>query len=189
MFGLTTDLRRLPAMAASRRAAAPVAALLTVLLAASCVADGPDGTKPAAMKDPVSPGASLTGNYLAGRHAQARGDMSAAADFIGAALKQSPDTPNLLRRTFVLTAMNGRMEAATVLARRVVAVNDKAPIAELMVVVDDIRAGRFADAEKRLAGLSNNGFNVVMRPLPLARALVGLGRPKTPLAALKPLAA
>ena len=188
MFGPTTDLRRLPVKAASRRAATPVAALLTVLLAASCVADGPDGTKPAAMKGPVSPGASQAGNYLAGRHAQAQGDLSAAADFIGAALKQAPDTPNLLRRTFVLMAMDGRMEEATVLARRVVAVNDKAPIAELMVVVDDIRAGRFADAEKRLAGLSNNGFNVVMRPLLSAWARVGLGTPETALEALKPLA-
>ena len=91
MVGLTTDLRRLPVKAALRRAAAaPVAALLTVLLAASCVADSPDGAKPAATKVSVSPGKSLTGNYLAGRHAQARGDLSAAADFIGAALKQAP---------------------------------------------------------------------------------------------------
>ncbi len=106
MFGLTTDLRRLPVKAA----AAPVAALLTVLLAASCMADSPDGTNPAAVKGSVDPGASPAGNYLAGRHAQARGDLSAAADFLGAALKQAPDTPNLLRRTFVLMAMEGRME-------------------------------------------------------------------------------
>ena len=189
MFGLTTDLRRLPVKAASRRAAAaPVAALLTVLLAVSCVADSPDGTNPAATKGSVDPGASQTGNYLAGRHAQARGDLSAAADFLGAALKQAPDTPNLLRRTFVLTAMEGRMEDATALARRVVAVNAKAPIAELMVVVDDIKAGRFAEAEKRLAGLSKNGFNLVMRPLLSAWARVGLGKPDAALDALKPLA-
>ena len=171
-----------------RAAAAPVAALLTALLAASCVADSPDGAKPAATKVSVSPGKSLAGNYLAGRHAQARGDLSAAADFIGAALKQAPDTPNLLRRTFVLMAMEGRMEEATALARRVVAVNAKAPIAQLMVVVDDIKAGRFAEAEKRLAGLSKNGFNVVMGPLLSAWARVGLGKPDAALEALEPLA-
>ncbi len=152
------------------------------------MADSPDGTKPADTKVSVNPGTSLAGNYLAGRHAQARGDLSAAVDFLGAALEQAPDSPNLLRRTFALMAMEGRMEEATALAGRVVAVKAKAPIAELMVVVDDIKAGRFAEAEKRLAGLPTKGFNVVMRPLLSAWARVGLGKPDAALEALKPLA-
>ena len=36
-------------------------------------------------KDRMEPGRTLSGNYLAGRHAQARKDLSAAADFLGAA--------------------------------------------------------------------------------------------------------
>src|SRR3990167_7810271 len=51
--------------------------------------------------EPVEQGRSLSGNFLAGRHAQAGRDMSIAADFMGEALKKSPDTSDLLRRTFV----------------------------------------------------------------------------------------
>ncbi len=189
MIGLTMDLRRFPVAAGLRRAvAAPVALLLAALLAAACVFDNPEGTNPAARKDSVVPSESLAGNYLAGRHAQARGDLSAAAEFLGAALQQAPDTPNLLRRTLMLMAMEGRMAEAADLARRVVAVNAKAPIAGLTVVVDDIGAGLFAEAEERLAGLSNNGFNVVMVPLLSAWVRVGLGKPDAALAALEPLA-
>ncbi len=166
-----------------RRAAAVLA-----LLAAACASENLEGTNPAATNESIKPGKSLSGNYLAGRHAQARWDMSAAADFLGAALEQAPDTANLLRRTFLLMAAEGRMEEATALARRVIAVNAKAPIANLTVVVDDIRAGRFAEAEERLAGLSAKGINVVMVPLLNAWARVGLGKPDDALEALKPLA-
>jgi len=57
-------------------------------------------------------GTTLSGNYLAGRYAQARRDLSAAADFLGAALNKAPSSASLVRRTFVLMIVEGRIREA-----------------------------------------------------------------------------
>ena len=57
-------------------------------------------------------GKTLSGNYLAGRHAQTKRDLSAAADFLGAALNKAPESPDLVRRTFVLMIVEGRIREA-----------------------------------------------------------------------------
>ncbi|PPR62435.1 MAG: hypothetical protein CFH04_01005, partial [Alphaproteobacteria bacterium MarineAlpha3_Bin3] len=104
-------------------------------------------------KDRLEPGRTLSGNYLAGRHAQARKDLSAAADFLGAVLKKDPETPDLLRRTFILMAVEGRMKEAVELARRLLKAKPNSPVAHLTLAVNDIKRGRFAAAQKRLKAL------------------------------------
>ena len=98
-------------------------------------------------------GLTTVGNYLAGRHAQARRDLSAAADFLGAALKDAPEAPDLLRRTFLLMAMEGRIEDVLPLARRVVQANPKAQIANIVLAADDIKRRRFRKVLARLEPL------------------------------------
>lgn len=127
-----------------------------------------------AQKDRMEPGRTLSGNYLAGRHAQARRDLSAAADFLGAALKQSPDAPDLLRRTFVLMTIEGRINEAAALAQRLIKVNDTAPIAHLTLAITDIKKGRYAAAEKRLKDMPGNGLSGFVAPVMRAWALMGM---------------
>ena len=57
-------------------------------------------------------GATLTGNYLAGRNADRRNDLPNAVKYLGAALRDDPDAVALLARTFELTLMDGDMDEA-----------------------------------------------------------------------------
>ena len=137
---------------------------------------------------PVVISDSAMGNYLAGRFAHSRRDMSAAAQYLMAVLDEDPGNPELLRRAFMVMAVEGRMDQATALARRLVAIDDTVPFAPYVLVVDDFKNGRFAEAEARLNALSSSGFNAFMVPLLGAWAQVGLGRTEKALSALDPLA-
>lgn len=166
-------------------------AIVVALLPAACASDNVSGTAGAGAPllnvclkgdncvagEPVDSGTSLTGNFLAGRHAQSQRDMSNAADFLGAALKISPDTPDLLRQTFVLMCAEGRMDEAIVLARRVIEVKGEDSIADILLAVDDIKNGRFVEAEERMTDQKDSGISLYMAPLLQAWSRVGLGQP------------
>ena len=130
---------------------------------------------------------SLAGNYLAGRHAQAVHDLGTASDYLNSALGLDPDDPNLIKRTFVLMAVEGRMAEAAPLARRVIAANPRDNMANLTRATEGIKNGRFAQTNERLAKLPDSGINAFMVPLLRAWALVGLKRYDDALAALQPL--
>ena len=137
---------------------------------------------------PVVISDSAMGNYLAGRFARAQRDMSAAARYLMAVLDEDPDNPELLRRAFMVLAVEGSMDQATALARRLVALDDTVPFAPYVLIVDDLKQGRFAAADTRLDDLSTSGFNAFMVPLLGAWAEVGLGQTEEALGALDPLA-
>ncbi|NQU57816.1 MAG: tetratricopeptide repeat protein, partial [Rhodospirillales bacterium] len=145
----------------------PVAvALLSILLPAACASDnvdmdhGKDITGPA-----IAGGASLSGNYLSGRHAQAVRDMPEAVKFLNKSIALSPGIPDLVRRAFVLLASEGRIDEAVPLARKIMAGNAVTPIASLTVVVDDIQKGLFDKAATTIATLPEGGLNGFMAPL------------------------
>ncbi len=140
----------------------------------------------AAEKDRMEPGRTLSGNYLAGRHAQARRDLSAAADFLGAALKRSPDAPELLRRTFVLMTVEGRIDEAAALAQRLIDIDATAPAAYLTLAVTDIKRGRYGAAEQRLKDMPGNGFGGFVAPVLRAWSLMGMKKSRDALKLLKP---
>ncbi|HEX9703169.1 MAG TPA: tetratricopeptide repeat protein [Rhodospirillales bacterium] len=140
---------------------------------------------PAEIAD-INPGKTLTGNYLAGRHAQSLRDLGAAADFLGAALKLAPDAPDLLRRTFVLMTAEGRMKDAVVLARRLLEVEVDEPVASLTLAVADIKRGRYADAAAHLAKLPKDGLSSFMAPVLTAWLKVGDKKGDEALAVLAP---
>ena len=161
--------------------------LVVVVLTTAC--SPPQGGLPegAAVAEEVKPGATLMGNYLAGRHAQVQRDISTAANFLKSALDMDPGNADLLRRTFVLMAVEGRMDEALALAGRVVAARPGDPIANLTLVSGDILAGRYERAEERLGALPKNGINGFMSPLLGAWARVGRGAWDGAQEALKPL--
>ena len=166
------------------------AALLVALLPAAC---GSGDTMPAVQQaEAVHSGAgaggqSLVGNYLAGRHAQSRRDISAAADFLNTVLEKDPGNRELLHSVFLLSAIEGRIADSLALARRVTGMEGDTPIANLALVVDDIKNGQFAAADGRLEKTSVEGINAFMRPLMRAWTLVGLERVDAGLEALRPL--
>ncbi len=168
------------------RAALSVFAGAAPVVVAAALIFGPAPVQAQAGKARAETGRTLSGNYLAGRHAQARRDLSAAADFLGAALKQTPDAQDLLRRTFILLTVEGRITEAEALARRLVEANAKMTIAHLVLAATDIKQGRFAAAQKRLKKMPEKSIGGFVAPVLRAWSLTGMKKSK---AALKLLAA
>ncbi len=135
----------------------------------------------------ATPGTSTTGNYLAGRHAESERDLSAAADYLKAALADAPDAPDLLRRTFVILTMEGRFDEAKVLAEKYVADKPESSVANLMLAVDDLKNARYRVAADRLKSLPDTGLTGLTAPVLHAWALVGEKKIDDALAALKVL--
>jgi len=155
----------------------------TILTAAMITFSGP---APAADTIPEL-GNSAIGNYLAGRFAQSRRDMSAAADFLNAALEEAPEAPDLLRRTFLLMIMEGRMEDALPLARELLEKNPARPIANLVVVVEEMKQGNYKKLDEHAEQLDKSGLNAFTMPVMRAWALAGRKEYDDALTALSPL--
>ncbi len=134
-------------------------------------------------------GASPAGNYLAGLHATSMRDFDAAADYMSKALAENPTNPILMRQAYRLRLANGEIASSRKLAERIVAADKTAPLANLGLVVEDAKAGRFAAAEKRLAGVPVQGLNSFFVPLLRAWTLAGLKRYDQAAAALGPMSA
>ena len=145
----------------------------------------PDAEMPGSQ---VTMGASGLGNYLAGRMAQGEHDTSAAARFFGRALAEDPDNVELLQRAYALMAAEGQLGAASDLARRVLAFDQDASLAAMLVAVDDAAKGDFAASEKAMATQPRRGIITFMAPLLVAWARVGQGQTDSALEALAPLA-
>jgi tetratricopeptide (TPR) repeat protein len=136
------------------------------------------------------PGATTSGNYLAGRHAQAVREMGSAIAFYSAVLAREPDNPDLLRRAFVLHLGEGKIADALKLAGRMKK-EDVARLVypEILRAADDIKRGRWADAIARLDALGTDGIGGLAGPLLAAWAETGRGDRKAAEAALARLGA
>ena len=138
---------------------------------------------------PVVPGPTVTGNYLAARHARAEGAEADAATFLLAALQKSPDDPVLLGRAWLVLTLDGRVAEAVDVARRYLQVDDSAALAHVVVAVGDIRAGHFASATERLAKLPQSPLSTFLIPVLQAWAELGAGHRDKAMASLEKLKA
>lgn len=101
-----------------------------------------------------------------GRIAQNAGAWDVASANLGAALKQDPDNASLLRRTFLLALGEGKEEDALALARRQVGKDQGGSfVAHALLVADDLRGGRTAQAAARIANLPTDGMSPYIGPL------------------------
>lgn len=136
---------------------------------------------------PVAPGASPVGNYLAGRHAESERDLSQAADFLKAVLDQSPDAPDLQRRTFVLLVMEGRIAEALPLARDLIKERPDGTVTNLVLAADEIKNKNFAAATERLKAQPDTGLSGLAGPILLAWTLAAQEKFDEALEAFAPL--
>jgi Flp pilus assembly protein TadD len=134
----------------------------------------------------IVPGPTLTGNYLAARHARTQGDESAAATFLLAALARSPDDPMLLSRTLSVLILDGRVGEAVEIAKRTIAVQPEMTLAHLTLAVEDLRLERYGAATARLESLTQNNENLFVAPLLLAWARAAEGDADRALAGIQP---
>ncbi len=117
----------------------------------------------------------LSGSYLAGRLAGQINDLGNAAAFFGEALDVDPGNPFLLDRTFVLKLANGDLADALELAERLKSEQPDHFIAGLMLAVEKMRAGQFAEAASQLSDGGRGPLAELASGLVSAWALAGQG--------------
>ncbi len=143
-----------PALAASPSSAAKSAA--------PAPSTGAAQAKPAAVPD------HLFGDYLAGRHAQQLRDFAAAASSYDKAIALDPDAPELISRTFLMEVCVGHFDRARALAPKELKLDPDDAIAELVLLVDRLKAGDAAGAVKHAAALPTDGVHRFIGPFALA---------------------
>lgn len=147
----------------------------------ACAGEGGASPAPAAGQRAVL-GHTLSGNYLAARHAQAANSDAAAADFLLAALAKSPNDLFLLQRAHNALLSDGRVAEAAKLAQRMPASGHGNDLGAITRAVDAIKAGRYPEVASILKA---DGANQLLAVLLRTWALQGAGKPDQALAALK----
>jgi tetratricopeptide (TPR) repeat protein len=94
---------------------------------------------------------SISGNFLAARHANVERDAAAAATYYRAALRNDPRNSELLSRAFLSVLANGEVEEAVRLAERVVQADKNDRVARLVLGVRAIKLKQYATARQQLA--------------------------------------
>ncbi|MGE5268431.1 MAG: tetratricopeptide repeat protein [Thiohalocapsa sp.] len=150
-----------------------------VLLAGLC---GPCSTKlraetatpapaavPAASAALPQPGSDhLLGDYLAGRHAQQLRDFQLASQWFEKAIALDPDAPELISRSFLMEVCTGHFDRAMALATRELKLDPSDAVAQLVLVVDRLKAGDAAGALQHAAALPSDGLHRFIGPFALA---------------------
>jgi tetratricopeptide (TPR) repeat protein len=115
------------------------------------------------------------GAYLAGRHAQERRDYAAAAAWFEDALKSDPESPELITRTFLMEASEGRFDRARALAEKELRLDPTDAVARLILLIDRVEAGDKAGALARAETLPTDGLHRFLGPLARAWTRMGMG--------------
>jgi len=112
--------------------------------------------------------AHLFGEYLAGRHAQQLRDFSVAASRYENAIAGDPDAPELISRTFLMEVCVGHFDRARALALKELKLDPGDAVAELVLVVDRLKAGDAVGALKHASSLPTDGVHRFIGPFALA---------------------
>jgi tetratricopeptide (TPR) repeat protein len=126
-------------------------------------------------KPPPAATADLFGDYLAGRHAEQIRDYPAATSWFEKAIVADPDSPELISRTFLMAVGAGNFDRARPLADKELKLDATDALAQLVLVVDRLKAGDAASALKRAATLPTDGVHRFIAPLALAWTRMAAG--------------
>ena len=99
---------------------------------------------------PVTVGETAYGKFLASRHAESVGDFAAAASFAAHVLAEQPELKNVVQRGHLLMASAGRIAEAAELAERLVAENERDPLANMTLAAQSFEREDYRDALNRL---------------------------------------
>jgi tetratricopeptide (TPR) repeat protein len=115
------------------------------------------------------------GAYLAGRHAQHMRDYQSAVTWFEDALRSDPESPELITRTFLMDASIGRFDRAQTLAESELKLDSTDAMAELVLLVERVKAGDKAGAVARADALPQEGVHRFVRPLARAWTHMAVG--------------
>ncbi len=147
----------------------PAILVATCLGIAPALAASPQSSPTGAAQAPKSAAPiHLFGEYLAGRHAQQLRDFTVAAARYENAIAADPDAPELISRTFLMEVCVGHFDRARALAQKALKLDPGDAIAELVLVVDRLKAGDAAGALKHASLLPTDGVHRFIGPFALA---------------------
>jgi tetratricopeptide (TPR) repeat protein len=89
----------------------------------------------------------MTGSYLAARHASVERDAKSAAEFYRSALRTDPKNSDLMDRAFISSLADGDIDEAVKLAERILTIDKSNRVARLVVGVRDLKAKKYASAQ------------------------------------------
>src|SRR5258708_6804104 len=89
----------------------------------------------------------LSGSWLAARHANVERDAASAAAFYRSALRIDPKNSELLDRAFISSLADGDIDEAVKLADRILTIDKSNRVARLVVGVRDLKQKKYATAQ------------------------------------------
>ncbi len=106
-------------------------------------------------------GATISGSYLAGRHALRQRDFEQAARFMDRALQLDPAAPGVVMHALALHVYTGQWVKAEALARRIVRGQSRHRIARLVLGIAQVRQGRFARARAHFVKAAHTPIGIL----------------------------
>ncbi|TAK47322.1 MAG: tetratricopeptide repeat protein [Xanthobacteraceae bacterium] len=141
-------------------------------------------TVPAGEREVVS----ISGNYLAARHASVQRDATAASTYYRAALRADPLNNDLLDRAFISALADGDIAEAVKLADRIVAIDKSNRVARLVIGVRALKQKQYAAARANIAQSVRGPITDLVATLLNGWASAGAGDARGALAAIDKLA-
>jgi tetratricopeptide (TPR) repeat protein len=138
---------------------------------------------PAATAKNGETGASF-GSYLAGKFAESQGDTSHGTDFLRDSIKRDPKNQELVKSLYRMLVLSGKVDEAVPLAHKLEGVKvveeGSEFLPEMLLAIEEIKQGKYEQADKHLAAIPKAGFNTLLVPQMRAWIKQGIGQLKAP---------
>jgi tetratricopeptide (TPR) repeat protein len=124
----------------------------------------------------------MSGSYLAARHASVERDASAAAAFYRSALRADPKNNEFMEGAFISSLADGDIDEAVKLADRILAIDKSDRVARLVVGVRDLKLKKYAAAQLNINQSIRGPITDLVAALLSGWASYGAGDSKTAIA-------
>src|ERR1700722_9860714 len=124
----------------------------------------------------------MSGSYLAPRHASVERDASSAATFYRSALRTDPKNSELLDRAFISSLADGDMDEAVKLADRILTIDKSNRVARLVIGVYNLKQKKYAAAQLNINQSIRGPITDLVATLLSSWASYGAGGTKTAVA-------
>ncbi len=136
-----------------------------------------------------SQGDSISGKYLASRHAERTGNLSIAADLLLEILELEPQNSRALARAHILLIAEGRFDEATILAETMLAEEgSSSALAEMTLAMQAVKGDDYDAALSHILKIPYQGPYGFLMPLIEAWTFIGMGESEAAIESLDPLA-
>src|SRR5471032_162532 len=124
----------------------------------------------------------MSGSYLAARHASVERDANSAATFYRSALRTDARNNELLDRAFISSLADGDIDEAVKLADRILTIDKSNRVARLVVGVRDLKQKKYASAQLNINQSIRGPITDLVATLLSGWAAYGAGDTKTAIA-------